>query len=293
MTIRRYIDAIQKDGFAVAKTQVLGEGMDSIAILVNDTTVFRFFKKQDNRALAAVENAILTYVRPFITLRIPQYTHIAASYEYVSYDYIEGDVFDKTLWDALSTTEQAHVSRQIGTFLSELHTCVTSKKAKDIGVPPMFGVYGHTTDTLMDALQAIRVDIPSELYQFFLSTIHDYEGYVSTEHVIPVMLHGDLNMTNLAYNKGSKEFDGIFDWSDIAVGDPHHDFWGLCDIDDTFVSQIIHVYTKRTGTGIHLEKVKNFAKIATIGWLMKQIQKEGFQSVDADIDRVYNWMQTT
>ena len=59
----------------VQRSSLLGEGWDSIALLVNDQHVFRFAKRPDAAVCQARETELLSLLADRLPLPIPRYTY--------------------------------------------------------------------------------------------------------------------------------------------------------------------------------------------------------------------------
>lgn len=68
----------------------------------------------------------------------------------------------------------------------------------------------------------------------------------------------------MAFNVVEKKLVGLFDFSDVAVGDMNLEFVHLLKFDLNFTKKIIESYTKKTGRKCDLNRVRLYKQLNTL-----------------------------
>ena len=119
MDIKEIIE--RKFGFAVHDLTVLGQGLDSVAYLVNNEYVFKQAKHDEARAGLQKEKLVSDYLRGKITLQIPEIEYYSEEYYICGYKAIKGDKLTPELYNAMSDVEKDRLAHDIAMFLSQMH----------------------------------------------------------------------------------------------------------------------------------------------------------------------------
>ena len=109
----------------------LGEGWDSVALLVNDQMVFRFAKRPDAAVRQAREAELLPLLADRLPLAIPRYTYTWTDPAWpgtriVGYQLIPGE---QLIADHSRPEHHATQAAQLGEFVSALHAVPVEEAA--------------------------------------------------------------------------------------------------------------------------------------------------------------------
>jgi aminoglycoside 2''-phosphotransferase len=203
----------------------LGEGMDSVAVLVDDTFVFRFAKHAQAALGLRREIALLPRLAPTLPLAIPRFDyvgeHSATGLPFVGYRVIRGEPVDRSLYDRLSVATQDGVQRDLAAFLTAVHA-FSIEEAAACGVPPEGGRADYIED-----LRRARDDVfplldptVGRMIEFQLAAFLDDDanfGYA------PVLLHADLWPEHILFSRDAGRLAGVIDFGDVSIGDPDYD----------------------------------------------------------------------
>jgi aminoglycoside 2''-phosphotransferase len=224
-----YGDAITKQFPHLAPVSVshLGEGCDSIAVLVNDEWVFRFPKTVDVERQLAMEARLLPLLADRLPLPVPRFHYHGLPDEhfprhFVGYPKITGRPALGVEPGVVGSDEIARV----GQFLAALHSI-------DLGVARQCGV---PLDNLHESLDEVRIDAleglehaanadpraPLGRWRTFIATV---PPVVSIETL--VLAHNDLAAEHILIDPEDGRLTGVIDWSDAAITGPEVDFAGL------------------------------------------------------------------
>ena len=115
----------------------LGEGMDSLAVLVGEAFVFRFPKHAEAAAGLRREIALLPRLAPRLHLDIPRFEYVGecsgTGWPFVGYGLIRGEPLHRPLYDDLSGVTRDGILGDLAAFLNAVHTFPV-QEAVDCGV---------------------------------------------------------------------------------------------------------------------------------------------------------------
>lgn len=204
-------------GLAVQQIHTLGQGMDSVAYLVNHLYIFKQSKHDEARAGLKKEIQILNYIKNKITLQIPAVEFYCEKYGVCGYKLIKGDILTPDIYQNMSCDEKNMLAQDIARFLGELHSV------------PLPDIQGLVSDVAQDYASDYRAlknliyhKIPdtSKLYldNLFANILSDPRivTYVSA------LCHNDLSCKHMIVQNNA--LAGIIDFGDAAVTDRDRDF---------------------------------------------------------------------
>jgi len=203
----------------------LGEGMDSLAVLVGGAFVFRFPKHAEAAVGLGREIALLPRLAPRLSLDIPRFehagTHSLTGRPFVGYGLIRGEPLDRPLYDGLSEATQGGVLDDLIAFLDAIHAFPV-EEAVERGIVPYGGRASYVGDLararadVFPLLEGeVRRDVASHLEAF----LQDGANFVNA----PTLLHADLWPEHLLFSRDSGRLAGVIDFGDLSIGDPDYD----------------------------------------------------------------------
>ncbi len=105
----------------------IASGYDHDVIILDNTTVVRFPKNSYSKKLLRDEIGLLDLLRNHIRVAIPQYQFVAADYSCAGYSLIQGSELTVKKLQRLSARQITQLTKDIATFLSELHAISLAK----------------------------------------------------------------------------------------------------------------------------------------------------------------------
>ena len=127
----------------------LGEGMDSLAVLVGEAFVFRFSKHAEAAMGLRREIALLPRLAPTLPLDIPRFEyvgeHSVTGLPFVGYGLIRGEPLHRPLYDSLPGATQDGILGDLAAFLSAVHA-FSVEEAVACGVTPDGGRVDYIED---------------------------------------------------------------------------------------------------------------------------------------------------
>ena len=101
-------EIIEKEfGLIVNDIKVLGEGLDSVAYLVNNDYIFKMSKHQEARDNLKKEIQVLNYIKGNLSLQIPTIEYYSEKYSVCGYKEIKGTILTPEYYEKLNEIRAA------------------------------------------------------------------------------------------------------------------------------------------------------------------------------------------
>jgi len=211
--------------FERAPVARLGEGMDSLAVLVDHAFVFRFAKHPEAAEGLRREIALLPRLAPTLPLDVPRFAWVGESsttgLPFVAYSLIRGEPLHRPLYESLPKGTRDRVLGDLVTFLAAVHDFPVHEAAA-CGVTPLPERAGYVEEfararehVFPRLTSAVRLRVEAKLDAF----LQDDANFAYT----PTLLHGDLWPEHVLVSPAEGRLAGIIDFADVSLGDPDHD----------------------------------------------------------------------
>ena len=215
MDIKEIIE--KKFGLVVNNIKVLGEGLDSVAYLVNNEYIFKISKHQEAKENLKKEVQVLNYIKGKVSLQVPIIEYYSEEYSVCGYKEIKGIILTPKMYEQLSAEEQDNLSRDIALFLKELHSL------------PLPNINDLELDVLED-YESDYKELKDKIYnkisvkaKTYLDSL--FERILNDERITKYELalcHNDLSCNHIVMDKN--KVVGIIDFGDVAITDRDKDF---------------------------------------------------------------------
>ncbi len=223
-SIRREIARIAPH-FAGEPVARLGEGMDSLAVVVGEGFVFRFAKHAESAIGVGREVALLPRLAPMLGVEVPRFEyvgeHSVTRRPFVGYRLIRGEPLHRTVFDGLADDVRDRVLGELSAFLKAVHGFPVPE-AMDCGVVPHGDRAGYT-DELRAARNVVFPHLDNAVRRVVEARLEAYLEDDANFAMPPVLLHGDLWPDHVLYSPVAGRLAGIIDFSDVCIGDPAYD----------------------------------------------------------------------
>jgi aminoglycoside 2''-phosphotransferase len=227
-----YIDllAASFSDLRVERYVPLGEGWDSVALLVNDQHVFRFAKRPDAAVRQAREAELLPLLANRLPLPIPRYTYSWSDATWpgkriVGYRLIPGKPLSAT-WSR--PERHAAQAAQLGEFVSALHAVPLDEARRH-------GALGSDAASRREAYRGFFATVRSQMLPLFTAPeqaaiVMFWSRYLEDDTCFaftPTLVHRDLIPEHVLCDPTTGQLTGVIDWGDAGIDDPMVDFAGL------------------------------------------------------------------
>lgn len=224
----------------------LGEGWDSVALLVNDQDVFRFAKRPDVAVRQGREAELLPLLADRLPLAIPRYTRTWSDPAWpgkriVGYRLIPGE---QLMPDRARPEHRAAQAAQLGAFVSALHAVPLEEARRH-------GALGGDAASRREAYRGFFATVRSNMLPLFdtrerAAIVAFWSRYLDDDSCFaftPTLVHRDLNSEHVLFDSATGQLTGVIDWGDAAIDDPAVDFAGIrSQLGDDFARQMLAAY---------------------------------------------------
>lgn len=215
MDIKEIIES--EFGVSVHNMIVLGQGLDSVAYLVNHEYIFKQSKHDEARMNLKREIQILNYLKGKTTLQIPDIEYYSEEYSVCGYKEIKGEKLTPDIYKNMSDEEKDRLARDIALFLREIHS---------LPLPDIDGSELHVMDDYESDYDALRETIYDKIpdkAKAYLDNL--YKRILRDERIteyVKALCHNDLSCNHIIIQ--NNKVVGIIDFGDTAVTDADKDF---------------------------------------------------------------------
>ena len=212
----------------VQRSIPLGEGWDSVALLVNDQLVFRFAKRPDAAVRQAREADLLLLLSDRLPLPVPRYTYTWTDPTWpgkriVGYRLIAGKSLMLT-----HPEHRATQAAQLGAFVGALHAVPLEEARRH-------GVVGRDAASLREAYRGFFAKVRANMLPLFTvqeqaAIVAFWSGYLDDDACFtftPTLVHRDLVAEHVLFDPATGHLTGVIDWGDAGIDDPAVDFAGV------------------------------------------------------------------
>jgi aminoglycoside phosphotransferase (APT) family kinase protein len=205
-----------------SSAELLGEGWDNSAWVVEERWVFRFPRRQI--AIPGVERelAVLPRLAPRLPVPIPEPQFVGRPSERFRWPFFGAPILlgDEPSEAALTVDDRVAIGEELGYVLRALHSPETLAAVDPQGVLPVdFNRRADMPYRVAGArakLQKLPADLwrPPALVEHILTEAEDLPPIGGSE----VLCHGDLHIRHVLVERGA--LTGVIDWGDVCLADP-------------------------------------------------------------------------
>lgn len=232
-----------------ARLTLLTEGWDCVAVDVDDCWIFKFPREPRAERALVREHAILTIVRPLLSMRVPALTLHAGPPLFSRHEKVPGGHLLPADYHALLEPRRQRLADQLAQFYAQLHAI---ERSRFEDVPEVH--FGADLDA--EALQR-QLDpvLPPDLRDLAARTIRGW-------HDLPPDPQGEVfgfmdgHSWNMAFDPATGELNGLFDFADARVEPLHREFVCSNFVSRDLTARIITGYEHLTGRAIDRERVE-------------------------------------
>ena len=197
----------------------LDEGWDFRVYTVDGKWLFRLPKRESSASKLNMERRLLLGLREWVSLPVPSYDYFCESPEIPGRAFGGYRIIPGVGGDTAKTVDLPELARQLGSFLTELHSYPVDE-ARRARVPEARDVVLHWRDRACTQLSTLD-DLPIDSGRL--------REFLEENAPLPLtreacLVHGDLWALHILLDSRSGRASGIIDWGDAAIGDRAIDF---------------------------------------------------------------------
>jgi aminoglycoside 2''-phosphotransferase len=269
----------------VYNIKVLGEGMDNIAIEVNDLYVFRFRKNKSEVFDAEIK--LLNHLRGKMSLKIPEIEFTGIDPQYMGYKKIPGTILTESILDSLNIEQRRKLVHDYANFLYEIHTQISPAKARQLGVREDRPERFIKKFTLLDT-----TDLDPNLISFLSKCVGEFRDSQTNLKLEDIScLHGDMGFGNEAFDTENQQLIGIYDFGDLLIGDFNQDFEVLLKNNSTLFDEVVEEYQNLSNRIVTKKRVLLFSVMFQIHNLVKKQADKNSEKYKKSLDKLISYSQ--
>ena len=215
MNIKEIIES--EFGLIVHDIFVLGQGLDSIAYLVNHEYIFKQSKHDEAKINLKKEIQVLYYLKGKVTLQIPDIEYYSEEYGVCGYKEIKGDKLTPIIYKSMTDDEKDKLVQDIALFLKEMHS---------IALPIIDELEWNVIDAYKSDYDTLKEMIYDKIPDKSKEYIEDlYKRILNDERIsqyVKTLCHNDLSCNHIIIQNNRAV--GIIDFGDAAITDRDKDF---------------------------------------------------------------------
>lgn len=275
--------------FEFENIKKLGEGMDSVAFLVNKNYIFRFPKNNDVRQNLAKEIEALPILQTKLEIQIPNFEYVGKNNSFVGYPKIEGEFLTKELFDSFTETEQDKIQKSLADFLQTVHNQKVEEFIKcGVEIQDLRAEYKSDFENInkfvFPLISAKDAEFISKQFRQYLETEDNFSFQ-------PVLLHNDLSPDHILIDPKTKKLIGIIDFGDIGIGDADYDLmYFLDDYGEEFVRSFLISYPHPNHEKL-FKKLYFFGLVDILQLISHYVENEENEEIDELIEYLLDWVR--
>jgi aminoglycoside 2''-phosphotransferase len=286
MKVNQLIDIVKRTHpyIQINEVQTNINGWDNDILLLNNNIVFRFPKSKGIAAKVKDEVALMNQLQlknPLV--QIPKYecVYLDGVFRGVRYEYLDGESLSDL--EVINTLKPQN-AEIIGDFLTKLHS-IDLTKLKDTKIISI-----HTKEYWEDLYNSVETLVYPYLKLPQKTEINNlFKNFFSNSIFLTpkkVLIHGDLTIANILFQKDKGLVSGIIDFTDAQIGDPAFDFAGLYwSFGPDFTNKVLSFYQVKDKESI-LNRVQSFYGLQTIFHnLLYAIKENQYVDWETALDR--------
>lgn len=201
----------------VDSIKFLGEGLDSVAFLVNNEFVFKKSKHQESAKNMKKEISVLRYLEGKLPINIPKIDYYDEENNICGYKEIKGIVLTPEIYFSMSSEEQEQLAKDLAEFLTQLHS---------MPLPNITGLEINVAEDYRNDYETLKTTIYDKIPSQSKTYLDELFNRILTDERIinysVALCHNDLSCNHIIMR--NNRVVGIIDFGDVATTDRDKDF---------------------------------------------------------------------
>lgn len=208
----------------VKSIEIVGEGYDSIAYIVNNEYLFKLAKHDDARNSYKREKKILNYLKDNFksNIKIPEIDYFDES-GIMGYKMIKGSQLTKEIYESMSKEEKERLHLDLSDFLKSLHHLEVSQLSEFES--DVLDSYKSDLELLREKIYSKLTKEEQEYIENFISSIINNKTLFQSKKCL---CHNDLSANHILLDE-NKKLCGIIDFGDACITEDYRDFMYLLE----------------------------------------------------------------
>lgn len=238
---------------AAAPLELLHRGEDTAAVLA-DNAVLKIPRTAEAALKLRREAVLLEYLRPRVTMALPQMQIVEGTPPFSLHRRIEGGALTTLSYEALDTGRRNAIALRLAGFFAELHALPLPRLTAigAVAVTPWLG-----PDAILEATLPL---LPRKLHPFIRRTLKAYRA-LKIEGDELVFGQFGTDGDNLAIDTATGLLNGVFDFSEAGFGARHRDLSYPMRVSIDLGFRIIERYEELGGPKIDRALVLTYAAV--------------------------------
>lgn len=229
--------------------QWFDNGWDHVIAVVNETTAYRFPRREDYVKKLPIETTFTELIINQLPLPIPRLElRHDNNFVYAIYPFLEGEPLSRDLFAALDHEKHNTLAQQLGDFITSLHSFPVDK-ALHLGIQQVDSI--ESWKSRFERIKTLVYPIIDSKEQMWIETL--FNNYFNIVQEIPfdeVVVHGDIAPEHILFDMKTHTIAGIIDFGDVSISDPAFDFFHLSYFyGEDFLKQVYSYYKLPRDTG--------------------------------------------
>jgi hypothetical protein len=258
---------------------IIGEGLDNIAVLVNEVTVFRILKPGHENKNITSEINFLKLTKGRLTVGIPHITYEAIDRLLYGYKLLPGSTIVKN-----TLTKESRADEYIDKWV------ITACELEAIGESAKLPIdqFSDNDYRLKKSNEVLKLDIlDTSVRNLLKKSCNRYlEKWKKRKKVL---VHGDLGMGSWLYDNESDHYS-VIDWSDVCFAPQEFQMYRLVADLPEHAAYIISKYEKKTDNTIDHNLLFDCGLISIASRIAECIEREP-ALVESKIQELRAWSQ--
>jgi aminoglycoside phosphotransferase (APT) family kinase protein len=257
-------------------------GWDSVAVDVGDRLIFKFPRHEAAAKRLRKEARLLAFVRPRLTMPVPDMTLIEGPPLFSRHPKLIGDHLTTDVYVAVSERGRDRIASQLALFYVELHA-LDRAEISSLGVGPI-APWLPIEEIARKALPRL----PDDVRPRAVAALDAY-GRLSPDPHGETFGFFDGHGWNLAFDAQYERLNGVYDFGDSGFGGLHQEFIysSLSSFDLT--DRIVAAYESLTGRSLDRDRIDLLTGVHGLSELA-DLPVDPVK-VGAGVERVLRWMR--
>lgn len=254
------------------------QGWDSVAIDVDDALMFKFPRHEAGHAGLVREAALLTVIRPAVSLPTPNMTLHQGPPLFSRHEKLRGGYLEPAVYTGLGEAARDRLAQDLALFYAQLHALPADLMAA-AGAGPI--------KPWLEPEEILK-----RAWPVLTETLRRYaERTTEAWRALPPDPHGltygffDGHGWNMAFDTEGQRLNGVYDFADSGFGPLHQEFIYTNMISVDLTGRIADRYEALTGRSLDRERIALLFEVLRLSELAENIDDARWAPISLELVR--------